>query len=217
MALNNIVNNKINKQNHKHHIIRIVYVILKLRCWIIKKKLFFFSFFTFLNSFSWVFFILGQKHPKITIVFQKTAQTIKLPYYLSRFIKKNTLFYVELFSRTFDMELPFSDFWLWLLPFSSLIWERSISGETLIKSSSSSVESSRSLTTLNNIYWLVFMLIYLKCLSFITLNMLEKPEFFFIIYSNWRVKSQNKFQWLMVVYKSYFIFCEWIFELPILR
>ena len=34
----------------------------------------------------------------------KNVQNINLPYYLSHFIKKNPLFYVDLFSRTFDMK-----------------------------------------------------------------------------------------------------------------
>ena len=70
---------------------------------------FFSSFFQlslFQNSHFWVFLIFGKQHPKITKVAQKTAKIINLPYYLSKFIKKNPLFDVDLFSRTFDMESP---------------------------------------------------------------------------------------------------------------
>ena len=42
----------------------------------------------------------------MTKVAQKTAKIINLPYYLLHFIKKNPLFDVDLFSRTFDMESP---------------------------------------------------------------------------------------------------------------
>ena len=51
-------------------------------------------------------FPVGLKHIKITKVIQKMAKTIKMPYYLSHFIKKNPLFDVDVFSRTFDMESP---------------------------------------------------------------------------------------------------------------
>ena len=36
------------------------------------------------------------------------VKIINLPYYLSHFIKKKTLFDVDLFPRTFDMESPYS-------------------------------------------------------------------------------------------------------------
>ena len=50
--------------------------------------------------------IFGQKHPQIIRVVQKTVKIINLPYYFSHFIRKNPLFHVDLFSRTFDMESP---------------------------------------------------------------------------------------------------------------
>ena len=83
-----------------------IYMIFETSCSIFKKIHFFLQFSLFQNSHFWVFFIFGKKHPKITKVVQKTAKIINLPYYLSHFIKKNPLFDVDLFSRTFDMESP---------------------------------------------------------------------------------------------------------------
>ena len=75
-----------------------------------------FSIFNFFSSFFLIFlfskqcflgiFDFWQKHPQIIRVVQKTVKIINLPYYLSHFIKKNPLFDVDLFCRTFDMELP---------------------------------------------------------------------------------------------------------------
>ena len=56
----------------------------------LRKKFFFLSlqFSLFLNSLFRPFLIFGHKYPKIKKSVQKTAQIIKLPYYLSHFIKK---------------------------------------------------------------------------------------------------------------------------------
>ena len=80
-------------------------MIFELSCSIFKKT-YFFQFSLFQNSHFWVFLIFGYKYPQIRRVVQKTVKIINLPYYLSRFIKKNPLFDVDLSSRTFDMESP---------------------------------------------------------------------------------------------------------------
>ena len=68
----------------------------------------FFQFLIFQKSHFWIFFNFWLKHPQITRVVQKTVKIINLPYYLPHFIKKNLLFDVDFFSRTFDMESPTS-------------------------------------------------------------------------------------------------------------
>ena len=66
---------------------------------------FFFSIFTFSIQSFLGNFDFWLKTPKLQSC-SKNSQSINLPYYLSHFIKKNPLFDVDLFSRTFDMESP---------------------------------------------------------------------------------------------------------------
>ena len=47
----------------------------------------------FQNNIVWIFFMLGQKHPNITKNVKKIVKIIKLPIYLSHFIKKNSSFW----------------------------------------------------------------------------------------------------------------------------
>ena len=70
------------------------------------KKFFFLNFLFFKTVIFGYFWFVDNKHPKTTKDVRKTAKIINLPYYLSHFIKKNSLFDVDLFSRTFDMESP---------------------------------------------------------------------------------------------------------------
>ena len=81
-------------------------MIFETSCSIVKKNYFFFKLSLFQNNNFWIFFIFGSKHPKTTKVVQKTAKIINLPYYLTHFTKNDPFFDVDLFSRTFDMELP---------------------------------------------------------------------------------------------------------------
>ena len=81
-------------------------MIFKTSCWVLEKKKKILKFSLLQNCHFKRLLILGQKHPKITKVVQKTVKIIKLPKYLSHFIKKNPLFNIDLFSRTFEMELP---------------------------------------------------------------------------------------------------------------
>ena len=83
-----------------------LYMILEISFSIFNFLSSFFQFSLFQNSHFWVFLILGKKHPQISRVVKKTVKIINLPNYISHFIKKNPLFDVDLFSRTFDMESP---------------------------------------------------------------------------------------------------------------
>ena len=64
------------------------------------------SIFTFSKQSFLGIFDFWLKTPQNYKVVKKTAKIINLPHYLSHFIKKNPLFDVDLFSRTFDMESP---------------------------------------------------------------------------------------------------------------
>ena len=101
----NIADDKTNYQNHKIHTIRMIYMIVEIRCSIFKKKIFF-SIFTFSKQSYSGIFDFWLKHPKTTKVIKKTAKIINLSYYLSHFIKNNPLLDIDLFSRTFDLESP---------------------------------------------------------------------------------------------------------------
>ena len=68
------------------------------------------------------------------------VKLINMPYYLSHFIKKNPLFDVYLFSRTFDMELPYSEILCW---FTELY---------LLRSSLSLTLTTQASQELRNIY-----------------------------------------------------------------
>ena len=85
-----------------------LYVIFDISCSIFNLFSSFFQFSLFQNSHFWVFFYFWLKTTPITRVVQKTVKIINLPYYLSHFIKKNPLFDIDLFSRTFGMESPIS-------------------------------------------------------------------------------------------------------------
>ena len=94
------------------------YIIFEICFSTLKKKslIFTFSKQSFLGIFDfWL------KHPKITRVAQKTVKVINLPYYLSHFIKKNTVFNIDLFSWTFDMESPY-------LSFQLVLWRKRTPG-----------------------------------------------------------------------------------------
>ena len=84
------------------HTKRMICMIFEIICLILQKTILQFSLFQ--NSNFWVFLNFWLKNTKITKVDQKAAKIINLPFYLSHFIKKNPLFDVDLFSRTFDME-----------------------------------------------------------------------------------------------------------------
>ena len=74
-------------------------MIFEISCSIFKNKIFFLLKFWGISDF-WLKTL--QNHKSCL----KTAKIISLPYYLSHFIKKNPLFDIDLFSRTFDMESP---------------------------------------------------------------------------------------------------------------
>ena len=82
-------------------------MILETSCFYLKKKLFL-NFHFFKTVIFWYFFYFWLKTPQNYKSCSKTAKIMNLPYYLSHFIKKNPLFDVDLFSRTFDMESPSS-------------------------------------------------------------------------------------------------------------
>ena len=85
-----------------------LYMIFDIRFLIFNFFSSFFQFSLFQKSHFLDIFHFWLKTPQNYKSGSKTVKIINFPYYLSHFIKRNPLFDVDLFSRTFDMESPFS-------------------------------------------------------------------------------------------------------------
>ena len=96
-------------------------MLFEISCLIFKKKrknpIFTFS----KQSFLWIL-DFWLKTPKNYKNCSKNGPNHYLPYYLSHFIKKNPLFDIDLFSRTFDMESPLYGFEVQKLHMQRLEW-----------------------------------------------------------------------------------------------
>ena len=79
-------------------------MIFEISCSILKKKKSF-NFHFFKNSNFWVFLFLAKNTPKFKKC-SKNGQNHQFTLLSFTFNKKNPLFDVDLFSRTFDMKLP---------------------------------------------------------------------------------------------------------------
>ena len=87
--------------------LRMKYIIFENSCWILERKRKICQYSLFSNS-NFQDFLFGAKYiPKLQNFKKKKVKIIKLPYYLSYFIKKVPLFDIDLFSQTFDMKLPY--------------------------------------------------------------------------------------------------------------